>query len=82
MKINKNKSSIRKRGTKRKLFASTILIIRLFFCVPQSASASANSKNGLNEVSYKAPISRTLDEANLNQNDLTHSSFHRNDSKN
>ena len=36
---------IKSRGSKRKLFASTMLILRLLFGRPQSASASSNSKN-------------------------------------
>ena len=40
-----NQNKIKPRGRKRKLFASTMLILRLLFGGPQSASASFNSKN-------------------------------------
>ena len=55
-----NQNKIKPRGRKRKLFASTMLILRLLFGGPQSASASSNSKNVQDGVGSKAPISRTF----------------------
>ena len=55
-----NQNKIKPRGRKRKLFASTMLIIRLLFGGPQSASASSNSKNVQDGVGSKAPIYRTF----------------------
>ena len=55
-----NQNKIKPRGRKRKLFASTMLILRLLFGGPQSASASSNSKNVQDGVGSKAPIYRTF----------------------
>lgn len=73
-----NQNKIKPRGRKRKLFASTMLILRLLFGGPQSASASSNSKNVQDGVGSKAPISRTFSRessmiADLNQDDSTQS---------
>lgn len=43
-------------GKKRKLFVSSMLFFRLFFGVPESASASSNSKNVQNGVGSKAEV--------------------------
>ena len=71
-----NQNKIKPRGRKRKLFASTMLSLRLLFGGPQSASASSNSKNVLDRVGSKAPISRTFSRESsmipdLNQDDST-----------
>ena len=55
-----NQNKIKSRGRKRKLFASTMLILRLLFGGPQSASASSNYKNVQDGVGSKAPIYRTF----------------------
>ena len=73
-----NQNKIKPRGRKRKLFASTMLIFRLLFGGPQSASASSNSKNVQDGVGSKAPIYRTFSRessmiADLNQDDSTQS---------
>ena len=73
-----NQNKIKPRGRKRKLFASTMLILRLLFGGPQSASASSNSKNVQDGVGSKASISRTFSRessmiADLNQDDSTQS---------
>jgi len=73
-----NQNKIKLRGRKRKLFASTMLILRLFFGGPQSASASSNSKNVQDGVGSKAAISRTFSRdssmiADLNQDDCPQS---------
>lgn len=49
-------------GRKRKLFASTMLILRLLFGGLQSASASSNSKTFQSGVNSKTEISRTLNQ--------------------
>lgn len=73
-----NQNKIKLCGRKRKLFASTMLIICLLFGGPQSASASSNSKNVQDGVGSKAPISRTFSRdssiiADLNQDDCSQS---------
>ena len=55
-----NQNKIKPRNRKRKLFASTMLILRLLFGGPSSASASSNSKNVQDGVGSKAAISRTF----------------------
>ena len=75
---NQNKIKLKLCGRKRKLFASTMLIIRLLFGRPQSASDSSNSKNVQDEVGSKAPIYRTFSRdspiiADLNQDDCSQS---------
>ena len=77
-KLRGNQNKIKPRGRKRKLFASTMLILRLLFGGSQSASASSNSKNVQDGVGSKAPIYRTFSRessmiADLNQDDSTQS---------
>lgn len=55
--VNYNKS----RGRKRKLFASALLILRIFFGGMQSSSASSNSTNFQDGVNSKTEISRVLE---------------------
>jgi hypothetical protein len=47
--MNSNKT----RGRKRNLFVSALLILRLLFGGPESASASSNSKKFQDEVNPK-----------------------------
>jgi len=73
-----NQNKMKPRGRKRKLFASAMLILRLFFGGLQSASASSNPKTFQSGGNSKTEISRTLDQessmiANLNQEDSTRS---------
>lgn len=73
-----NQNKIKPRNRKRKLFASTMLILRLLFGGPSSASASSNSKNVQDGVGSKAAISRTFYRessmiADLNQDDCPQS---------
>ena len=55
-----NQNKIKPHGRKRKLFASTMLILRLLFGGSESTLASSNSKNVQDGVSSKAAISRTF----------------------
>ena len=72
-----NQNKIKPHGRKRKLFASTMLILRLLFGGSESTLASFNSKNVQDGVSSKAAISRTFFSrewsmiADLNQDDST-----------
>ena len=74
-----NQNKIKPHGRKRKLFASTMLILRLLFGGSESTLASSNSKNVQDGVSSKAAISRTFFSgewsmiADLNQDDSTQS---------
>jgi hypothetical protein len=75
-KLKGNQNKMKLRGRKRKLFASTMLILRLLFGGLQSASASSNSKTFQSGVNSKTEISRTLNQessmiANFNPEGLT-----------
>ena len=62
MKGKRNMRSNKYPGRKRKLFASTMLILRLLFSGLQSASASSNSKTFQSGGNSKTEISRTLNQ--------------------
>jgi hypothetical protein len=62
LKGKRNMRSNKYPGRKRKLFASTMLILRLLFGGLQSASASSNSKTFQSGVNSKTEISRTLNQ--------------------
>ena len=69
-----NQNKMKHRGRKRKLAASAILSLRLFFGEPQLVSS--NSKTFQSGVNFKTEISRTLDQessmiADFNQEDST-----------
>lgn len=73
-----NQIQIKPRGRKRKLVASIMLILRLVFGGPQSASAGGNSKNVQDGVGSKAVIYKTFSQessmiGDLNQDDSTQS---------
>ena len=59
-KLKGNQNKIKPYGRKRKLFASTMLILRLLFDRSESVSASSNSKNVQDRVGSKAEICRTF----------------------